>query len=415
MQCDFTDTMCEPQFSEWGRLAEANRETLREITSSIGTVTLKSVRSAVIEESLTFTSEMIKLAVSEGLEAERLIPAQHLKRWQLAGENGIEESTVYVSGHQPVIYHSGIVYKTRLLAKAGAQPGSIAINVAVDSDEEDAGMFYYPVSSGSSAGVDSETVAAGGGVIASQKIRSKDEIAEAIKRIASSDAEGKHSARTAKLLAALELYKKFAGQNAAVANSIVRRIIDGHNSYLEVPITRLMHRPEVQSALLALLGDPREWVRQFNDKLAGFRSANRIRNPADPFPPLAVQPSEVELPFWVLNGGVREPLYYGGSLQEDIWGAADGKVVPRAILITSFLRLFAGDLFIHGTGGQKYDAFTDYFLVNAMKIKPPVFAVATASRRLFEEERRRYEEEKASRQRFRNLLYHPEKFIAPGD
>jgi hypothetical protein len=55
------------------------------------------------------------------------------------------------------------------------------------------------------------------------------------------------------------------------------------------------------------------------------------------------------------------------------------KLRPKALLTTMYLRLFLADLFIHGIGGGKYDELTDEILRRHFEIKPPTFAVLSAT------------------------------------
>jgi hypothetical protein len=51
--------------------------------------------------------------------------------------------------------------------------------------------------------------------------------------------------------------------------------------------------------------------------------------------------------------------------------------VPRALTLTMFERLFTCDLFIHGTGGARYDEVTDAVTRAYFAIEPPRFATAS--------------------------------------
>jgi hypothetical protein len=111
------------------------------------------------------------------------------------------------------------------------------------------------------------------------------------------------------------------------------------------------------------------------------------------------------LPFWVIHcsTGKRERLGVSGvaGQQVELWadgqrilqlqGSISGEslqdlllqgiqIVPRGALITTFLRLLCSDLFVHGTGGGKYDRFTDELIRSWWKVQPPLFCVDSRCR-----------------------------------
>ena len=88
-----------------------------------------------------------------------------------------------------------------------------------------------------------------------------------------------------------------------------------------------------------------------NGVLAEYRHAHSIKNPAQPLPDLKTG----ELPFWILRDGSREPLLETSSRRGQ-------RLLPRAVTLTLFCRLFLCDLFIHGLGGARYDRITDEIL-----------------------------------------------------
>ena len=54
-------------------------------------------------------------------------------------------------------------------------------------------------------------------------------------------------------------------------------------------------------------------------------------------------------------------------------------LAPRALTLTTFLRLLVVDQFVHGIGGGRYDQVTDRLLVSHFGLTPPRFAVTTAT------------------------------------
>ena len=68
---------------------------------------------------------------------------------------------IVMTGHQPVVFHSGLTFKYQTAEAFAARHGLIAIAVVIDTDEGDAGAFSFPTfdaSQGSSQIFSSDTV-----------------------------------------------------------------------------------------------------------------------------------------------------------------------------------------------------------------------------------------------------------------
>ncbi|NLF31442.1 MAG: hypothetical protein GX591_11230, partial [Planctomycetes bacterium] len=141
--------------------------------------------------------------------------------------------------------------------------------------------------------------------------------------------------------------------------------------------------------------------------LETHRRRHGITNPAQPVSDLRTADGAVEVPLWAFRGEKgREPLYVVAAgdtielrtpagplirLPADPDGATDaiaafsasgGWIAPRALTLTMFLRAFVADVFIHGTGGARYDVLGDALTEAWYDWKPPPFGVATATLRL---------------------------------
>jgi hypothetical protein len=132
-----------------------------------------------------------------------------------------------------------------------------------------------------------------------------------------------------------------------------------------------------------------------NDALSEYRTRTGARSAAQPFPNLAERDGRVEAPFWLLDDGRRRAVSVGpdGTLFADdesvtaLGTTADSAVraleahdlllAPKALALTLFQRLFVADLFVHGTGGGRYDRVTDAVIAGYYGIEPPQFAVAS--------------------------------------
>ena len=55
------------------------------------------------------------------------------------------------------------------------------------------------------------------------------------------------------------------------------------------------------------------------------------------------------------------------------------RLSPRALTLTTFIRLFIADNFVHGIGGGRYDQVSDQIIRDYFKVDPPAFSVTTAT------------------------------------
>ncbi|MBN2445328.1 MAG: hypothetical protein JXO22_01285 [Phycisphaerae bacterium] len=175
-------------------------------------------------------------------------------------------------------------------------------------------------------------------------------------------------------------------------------------------MSELARTPVFQAFAVHLMSNAAEFAACYNAALDMVRTRRGIRNPRRPIPPLLIEAERVELPFWLQRRGVprgrlfvsreRDALVLYSdqqrvmtigrptfeslasdvgrlSLEENGW-----QLRPRALMLSSFVRLFMADLFIHGIGGAKYDEVTDEFVRGFFGVEAPPMCVVSATLRL---------------------------------
>jgi hypothetical protein len=214
------------------------------------------------------------------------------------------------------------------------------------------------------------------------------------------------------------------------------------NETLELPQSAVCRLPEFAWFFAHILAHlPRFWS-AYNDALAHYRRAHRIRGHAQPVPDLDASDGWLEAPFWIWSRDdpQRRPLYARQTadelhitdrhshtitlsvIPEGEAASAAGQVLElsargiklrtRALTTTLFARLVLGDLFLHGIGGAKYDQVTDEIIRLFFGFEPPEFATVSATLRLpIAHEPIDSTEHGNWQQRLRELKYHPEQFI----
>jgi hypothetical protein len=215
-----------------------------------------------------------------------------------------------------------------------------------------------------------------------------------------------------------------------------------NNQTLELPQSAVCQMPEFAWFVAHLLAELPRFRTAYNEALALYRRAHRMRNRAHPVPDLAATDGWIEAPFWIWTASdpQRRPLFVRrtrdeviitdratqkvslpitteGSLSaaaEQLTALASRgvKLRTRALSTTLFARLVLGDLFLHGIGGAKYDQVTDEIVRLFFGIDPPVFAAVSATLRLPILCKTQHSAAAGQwEQRLRELRYHPEHFV----
>lgn len=157
-----------------------------------------------------------------------------------------------------------------------------------------------------------------------------------------------------------------------------------------------------------VLARAREFASDYNAALEQFQRENKIRTPGRPMPNLKVSAESCEVPFWLdsLTDGTRSRarvVRFGDQWSIRIEGreefrfdqVADGweaagklaswlrrgglRLSPRALTLTSVLRLLVSDQFVHGIGGGQYDQVLDLLIERHFGLEAPRFSVTTAT------------------------------------
>ena len=258
------------------------------------------------------------------------------------------DRAIVMSGHQGAFWHAGIAAKLMAGRALADRTGSAFVWIVVDTDPGDSMQIEVPVRD------------AGGAL----EVRSVDASAQ-------HPFEGVEPGfaslpgRLAAVRASLERHAKFASSPALRATLATMDALPG-----EKPIL-------LRSTQLAATRS----FASFVDRIAS--AADRVlplyNSAVAKHPDAGVQPLQggrhAELPFWSVGpDGARRAALIGDEPFTIRW--------PRALTLTGFLRAFACDLFIHGTGGRAYEPINDDWLPQADDATLAPFVTATATLRL---------------------------------
>lgn len=315
-------------------------------------------------------------------------------------------ATTIATGHQPVIYHMGLLYKNYSLQSKIAETGAKGVNVVIDTDNGEGGVFAFPEKRDGRLVISRESLGDRRGIYLSQRVMASDAVKALKHRVLDGLSAVGRDDRAEWTERFFDYYIEREGEDLVESNSTIRRKFEGEVDYEEIRFSELIARPEAYEFFGELFADYERFVDVYNRNLTDFRSSHKIKNKANPFPDLQVLEGRYELPFWVLNlkEAHREPLwletrgnevvvYAGTELVLRISSGeleqlcslmpADYLLVPRALVTSLVNRKLVCDLMIHGVGGGKYDQCTDEFVKRYFGRDPAMFVVASGTASLF--------------------------------
>lgn len=372
----------------------------------------------------------------------------------LAGDAGLSAGSfpeysspdlpLILTGHQPIVFHPGLVCKYQLTQQFAIRNQAYGAAVCIDSDFGDAGAFCSPAVPAADT-TDCQQIEqrnVSWSTKPSLLLNSRLISATARQSLAASVQADLLKCNCAESAAAFgqfaERLQNLPEGAAAPAMTLLRQSAGIGNALAEVPLTELCRLPEAIRFFAAVLRRAPDFHSVYNQTMQDFRSQQDIRNPANPFPDLQSDDEGFELPFWMIqvSADSRLPLWLRRRNSEQwlccgperICSLSPGHeaealmacllsgylAVPRGALITAFLRLLFCDLFVHGLGGGRYDPATDQLIRNWWQEDPPPFAAVSGSRYLFPEQRHRLAEEQQLLAGLRELQQHPEHYLNSG-
>jgi hypothetical protein len=318
---------------------------------------------------------------------------------------GQGDQPLIATGHQTELYHPGVWAKDAAINAIADRVGGVAYHFAVDTDQPKHLSVRWPGNSLSITDDPAVSSADWSGLLTAPSPAHLDEIQNQL----DSAAAGWN-------------FKPMMGD---VLGSLRRSSLDDPN--LSSAITSAQHELDWSLGLKhhAMLVSPMlfsqtylvfvhhvlsrasQFAADYNAALADYRQEAGITSAMRPMPDLKASDTTIEVPFWLdhLADGTRTRAEVSRSADQWILAAngsefvlrpdADGKTAaadferwlrinqlrlsPRALTLTTFLRLLVVDQFVHGIGGGRYDQVTDRLLVSHFGIDPPRFAIATGT------------------------------------
>ncbi|MGH2398207.1 MAG: hypothetical protein ACRDF6_00045 [bacterium] len=400
-------TLCLPSAAEFLSHAAANAAMLQRADVTIAGIPLADLRSRTRRTALA-------LAASYGRELNIVCAAS-------------DERALFIgTGHQPFLFHPGIWTKHLLVDRFGSR--AAVVNMPVDCDTAE------------DIGADAPHLDGGLSIVHETLMRVDPDVPyEAVEPpslpvwqafLDRLDAQLRTLPRRNVRDVFAGFTSKTAGLSAPDVGSfltLARRLHEGDSRYMELPVSRLTATPEFRLFFLHVAGQAERFAGIYNAQLEAYRERFNVRTAAQPFPNLNRDGPRIEVPFWVIQGGRRRPLYVeqgrgrirlwaGGEVLGEVGGTDPEGVAglalrPKALALTAFSRLCLVDFFVHGVGGGRYDRVTDAVIAGFFGLTPPRYAVVTATLHLPLTEFDPAEERTSLQRRLLELQHNPERLL----
>lgn len=370
------EVLCDPPFEGWAQRAEENRRLVAEWPEW-----LRDLRASARAQTLARAEQY-----SAGLHVETALPTDR-------------EALLIVTGHQPELYHPGVWVKDFLVQRFVDENGAAGLDVVVDTDEAGRVEMATPCLA-PEVRVCHTLVAEGAPSAAYVQVPVPSEDARAGLR-----EKGLCSLGSLRAPALARHFSNFCDaldeassytSDLASCMTAARRIYErpARTDYLELPVSAQCAMPAYHTFAATLLLDAARFRDVMNEALGDYRRRTGTRSAAQPFPDLGEsEGGRIDAPFWLLDDGTRRPVSVdalgrlfagedvvariGTTLDEARTAIGELLLAPKALALTMFERLCVADVFVHGTGGGRYDRVTDAVIERYFGVRPPAFVVAS--------------------------------------
>jgi hypothetical protein len=321
----------------------------------------------------------------------------------------IGERSIYITGHQPELFHPGILFKDLILNKLSSKHGAFPIHLVVDTDIFEF-KYQYPKIFGSSAILKHFEIHQNKIFIYEEENLEKREFLVQILESQLNDLKlflSFTDYETAKIY--INYYIQFLknGESIHIVNEKIREIFfkDNHIFIPTIKLSQIINLKSFKKFTKYISNRSEEFISIHNDALKNYRHEHKIKNHAQPIPDLDMG----ELPFWELD------QLEGNRIHAKIPFSNKNLYSPRAITNTMFIRLFVCDLFIHGKGGGRYELISDKIIQNFFEIEAAPYYIASATQHIPFNENLEISEYSMNdiNKILRDITFSPEKFIDP--
>jgi hypothetical protein len=297
---------------------------------------------------------------------------------------------IIATGHQPTLWHPGILAKYMAVSACAERHGLAMANVVVDQDVADINGFDVPMRYSD-------------GALGSRRIELRREQPPRDLPLGWQPAfdplplpERPHAASESAEAGARLIHQRLSAHAhaASAAEQVAASFDDLMSPWTSArPMPRimassLMNTTLARAMLRAMADDPQRCAETYNRAAASVPEARLTA--------LMIRADYVELPLWRLrdDGTAGRMRAYDNDVESAISDKPQSSIgnressippptlLPRALFMTALIRLGVCDLFIHGTGGALYDRAMERWLRDWLGVEAAPMAVVSVTLRL---------------------------------
>lgn len=287
-----------------------------------------------------------------------------IDQWQVTPRNG-RAKPVIATGHQPTLWHPGILAKDLAADALANRLGGSALHVVVEHNPLDPLAIEVPVRTGSALHTHRIAIERPGVGSALPPNRTPSIASGVVSQILSQQMDALALPRVVEqgLGRLVDAWDGLSDQ-PNLADQVTAVLVAMKRPYLHQPMATLKTSRLVTPRFVErLLTDPVGCVRCYNRAVIAYPQSGIRR--------LYAGRDVVEVPLWAQGSGGSVPVYadLGDSKRPILFtqdqaidlsrGDAVEMLRPRAITLSAIMRSEHCDLFIHGTGGGIYDQVTE--------------------------------------------------------
>jgi hypothetical protein len=275
---------------------------------------------------------------------------------------GLEtDRPIVMSGHQPILFHCGILAKLIALDEIAKQTNAQPVWLVPDQDAVEPGIVRVPIGSGAELSVETLnlidvpiTPQFAAGSVEPQPIK-----------------EPPHRA--------LEPISEWLDQYAmlgSLGEQFAYATIEYACGCLGIEMPRLLFASEllgsdaISELIETMIADPGRCARAYNAAAQSHPDAS-VRA-------LEINDDRIELPLWGCRSGEARVAIDSGNIES----FERDELLPRGVLMSAIARAHLCDLFIHGTGGWIYDRIAEDWFNAWLGLTLAPMAMTTATHRL---------------------------------
>lgn len=380
---------------------------MKELIEFVLPESIKSIQEKII----TYKKNSVQIPKGYTKEEFQSDRAEVIEFISKLTKTSFQDQLIFATGHQPDFHHPGILAKDLLIHRLSKELNGLPLHIIVDTDQFHIN-FTYPilVTKNQARLVNLSLGQKNSSIYNSVHITDgmKEMISQELKNCLNSLHEFIHidqynycKSKIIEILDGIENSQDIQNVSEKLRLEFLQE------NQIQIPIIRVSELIQTKAFInmvQKIKNRQSEFVSKFNHHLHEYRKLHKIKNIAQPIPELGLE----ELPFWILSQKTetREPLKANDDLTSHT-------ILPRAITLTMFIRLFISDFFVHGTGGGRYEDVSNHLIQDFFEIQPSPYIVCSSTMRL--STREKFEHIDFNLQeldtKLREIQYSPEKLL----